>query len=196
MDELDYLRHIERMVASRTRTRAKAQEIEEPEAQHMSKQTQASIETATSGIMRNSDMHMELRQQREEISLLSQKAAAAEERAFQMQSTIKELKAQLHMDIKGLYDQVQDTRSRLKEVVKTTRNLESASRNEARKHIAELRDYVKEQKQHKDVHVVNAKEDVVDSTTSQTMRAEGLMERLEDAQSEVGTTVSYGPRFW
>ena len=196
MDELDYLCHVQRMVASRTRARAKAQEIEEPEAQHVSKQTQASIETATPGIMRNSDMLTELRKQREEISLLSQKAAAAEERAFQMQSTIKELKAHLHVDVKELYDQLQDTRSRLKEVVKTTRNLESASQNEARKHIAEVRDYVKEQKQHKDVHVVNAKEDDAESTTSQTMRAEGLMKRLEDAQSEVGTTVSYGPRFW
>ena len=199
MDELDFLCHIQRMVASRTRTRAKSQEIEEPEVQHVSKQTQASIETATPGIMRNSDMLAELRKQREEISLLSQKAAAAEERAFQMQSTIKELKAQLHMDIKGLYDQVQDTRSRLKEVVKTTRNLESAARNETRKHIAEVRDKVQElqeQKRHKDVHLVNAKEDDVQSTTSQNMRAEGLMQRLEDARSEVGTTVSYGPRFW
>ena len=146
--------------------------------------------------MRNSDMLTELRKQREEISLLSQKAAAAEERAFQMQSTIKELKAQLHVDIKELYDQLLDTRSRLKVVVKTTRNLESASRNEARKHITEVRDYVKEQKQHKNVHVVNAKEDNAESTTSQTMRAEGLMNWLEDAQSEVGTTVTYGPRFW
>ena len=73
MDELDYLRHIQRMVALRTRTRAKAQEIEEPEVQHVPKQTQASIETATPGIMRNSDMLMELRKQREEISLFSQK---------------------------------------------------------------------------------------------------------------------------
>ena len=199
MDELDYLRHIQRMVSSRTRTRAKAQEIEEPEVQHVSKQTQANIETATPGIMRNSDMLAELRKQREEISLLSQKAAAAEERAFQMQSTIKELNAQLHVDVKELYDQLQDTRSRLKEVVKTTRNLESAARNETRKHIAEVRDKVQElqeQKRHKDVHLVNAKEDDVQSTTSQNMRAEGLMQRLEDARSEVGTTVSYGPRFW
>eukprot|EP00322_Chrysochromulina_rotalis_P020490 CAMPEP_0115827386 /NCGR_PEP_ID=MMETSP0287-20121206/15_1 /TAXON_ID=412157 /ORGANISM="Chrysochromulina rotalis, Strain UIO044" /LENGTH=187 /DNA_ID=CAMNT_0003280537 /DNA_START=465 /DNA_END=1028 /DNA_ORIENTATION=- len=187
------------MVVSRTRTRAKAQEIEEPEVQHVPKQTQASIETATPGIMRNSDMLTELRKQREEISLLSQKAAAAEERAFQMQSTIKELKAQLHVDVKELYDQLQETRSRLKEVVKTTRNLESASRNEARKHIAEVRDYVQEQqeqKKHKDVHLVNAKEDDVQSTTSQNMRAEGLMHLLEEARSEVGTTISYGPHFW
>ena len=199
MDELDYLRHIQRMVSSRTRTRAKAQEIEEPEVQHVSKQTQANIETATPGIMRNSDMLAELRKQREEISLLSQKAAAAEERAFQMQSTIKELKAQLHVDVKELYDQLQETRSRLKEVVKTTRKLESASRNEARKHIAEVRDYVQEQqeqKKHKDVHLVNAKEDDVQSTTSQNMRAQGLMHLLEEARSEVGTTISYGPRFW
>ena len=84
-------------------------------------------------------------------------------------------------------------------MVKTTRKLESATRNETRKHIAEVRDYVKEQqeqKQYKDVHHVNAKEDDVQSTTSHSMRAEGLMQRLEDAQSEVGTTVSYGPRFW
>ena len=192
MDKLDYLRNIQRMVSSRTRTRAKAQEIEE----HMCKETKANIDTAMHGIMRNSDMLVELRKQREEICLLSQKAAAAEERAFQMHSTVKDLKAQLHMDVKELYDHLQETRLRLKEGVKTTRNLESASQNEARKHIAEVRDYVKEQKQHKEVHVVNAKEDDVESTMSQTMRAEGLMKRLEDAQSEVGTTVSYGPRFW
>ena len=83
--------------------------------------------------------------------------------------------------------------------MKTIRSLESVSRNEARQQIAEVRDYVKElqeQKQHKDVHHVNAKEDDVQSTTSQTMRAEGLMHLLEEARSEVGTTVSYGPRFW
>ena len=195
MDKLDYLRNIQRMVSSRTRTRAKAQEIEE----HMCKETKANIDTAMHGIMRNSDMLVELRKQREEICLLSQKAAAAEERAFQMHSTVKDLKAQLHMDVKELYDHLQETRLRLKEVVKTTRNLESASQNEARKHIAEVRDYVKEQqeqKQYKDVHHVNAKEDDVQSTTSANMRAEGLMQQLEDAQSEVGTTVSYGPRFW
>ena len=175
------------MVASRSRTRAN-KEIEEP---------QASIETATPGIMRNADMLNELRKQRDDIAMLSQKAAAAEERAFQMQSTMKELKAQLHVDMKELHDQLQDTKSRLKEAVKTTRKLESASRNEARKQIAEVREYmVLEQNQHKDAHVENAKEDDVQSTTSHSMRAEGLMQRLEDAQSEVGTTVSYGPRFW
>lgn len=197
MDELDYLRHIQRMVSSRTRTRAKSQEIEEPEVQHVSKQTQASIETATPGIMRNSDMLAELRKQRDEISMLSQKAAAQEERSFQMQSTIKELKAQLHVDMKELHDQLQDTRSRLKEVVKTTRKLDSASRNEARKQIAEVREYVvQEQNQQKEAHVENAREDDAQSTTSAAMRAEGLMQRLEEAQSEVGTTVSRGPRFW
>ena len=193
-DEIDYLRHIQRMVALRTRTRGKAHEIEQPEAQHVSKQTQASIETATPGIMRNSDMLAELQKQREEISLLSQKAAAAEERTFQMQSTINELKAH----VKELFDHLQETRSQLKEVVKTTRKLESATRNETRMHIAEVRDKVQElqeQKRHKDVHVVNVKEDDVQSTTSQ-MRAEGLMLRLEDARSEVGTAVSNGPRFW
>ena len=86
----------------------------------------------------------------------------------------------------------------MKEVVKTTRKLESATRNETRMHIAEVLDKVQElqeQKRHKDVHVVNVKEDDVQSTTSQ-MRAEGLMLRLEDARSEVGTAVSTGPRFW
>ena len=178
------------MVASRSRTRAKAHEIEEP---------QAIIETATPGIMRNADLLAELRKQRDEISMLSQKAAAQEERSFQMQSTIKELKAQLHVDMKELHDQLQETRSRLKEVVKRTGNLESATRNETRKHIAEVRDKVQElqeQRQHKDAYVENAKEDDVQSTTSANMRAEGLMRRLEDARSEVGTTVSYGPRFW
>jgi len=145
--------------------------------------------------MRNTDLLAELRKQRDEISMLSQKAAAQEERSFQMQSTIKELKAQLHVDMKELHDQLQETRSRLKEVVKRTGNLESATR----KHIAEVRDKVQElqeQRQHKDAYVENAKEDDVQSTTSHSMRAEGLMQRLEDAQSEVGTTVSYGPRFW
>lgn len=178
------------MVASRSRTRAKGHEIEEP---------QAIIETATPGIMRNSDLLAELRKQRDEISMLSQRAAAQEERSFQMQSTIKELKTQLQVDMKEMHDQLQDTRSRLKEVVKRTGNLESATRNETRKHIAEVRDKMQElqeQRQHKDAYVENAKEDDVQSTTSHTMRAEGLMHRLEDAQSEVGTTVSYGPRFW
>lgn len=176
------------MVASRSRTRSKAIEIEEP---------QPIIETATPGIMRNTDLLAELRNQRDEISMLSQKAAAHEERAFQMQSTVKELKAQLHVDMKELYDQLHETRSRLKEVMRTTKSLESASRNEARKQISEVRDYVlQEQNQHKDAYVENAKEDDTQSTASHTMRAEGLMQQLEDAQSEVGTTVSYGPRFW
>ena len=176
------------MVVSRSRTRAKAHEIEEP---------QASIETATPGIMRNADLLVELRKQCDEISMLSQKAAAQEERSFQMQSTIKELKAQLHVDMKELHDQLQDTKSRLKEVMRTTKRLESASRNEARKQIAEVREYVvQEQNQQKDAHVENAREDDAQSTTSETMRAEGLIQRLEEAQSEVGTTVSRGPRFW
>jgi hypothetical protein len=187
------------MPTTRT-TNKNRRDIEEPEAQHLYKHTQAIIETAIPGIMRNSDMLVELRRQSEEITLLSQKCAAFEERAFQMQSTIKELKAQLHVDIKELYDQVQDTRSRLKEVVKMTRNLESASRNEARKHIAEVIEYVQEQQEqkqkHKDVNLVNAKEEDVQSTTSQNMRAEGMMNLLEAARSEIGTTVSDGPRFW
>ena len=109
--------------------------------------------------------------------MLSQKAAAAEERAFQMQSTIKELKEQIHMVMKELQDQLQETRSRLKEVIRTTKSLESASRNEARKQIAEVREYVlQEQPQRKRAYVENAKEDDVQSTTSHTMRAEGLMQ--------------------
>ena len=196
MDELDYLSHFQRMVVSRSRSRAKAQEIEESETQHVCKHTQATIETATPGIMRNSDLLAELRKQREEISLLSQKAAAAEERAFQMQSTIKELKAHVQVDIKELNDRLQDTRSRLQAMVKTTRSLESASRNEARKSIAEVRDYVKEQMQHKDVHVVKANADDDHSTTSKSMRAEAMMQQLEESRSEVGATISYATRFW
>jgi len=74
--------------------------------------------------MRNADLLVELRKQCDEISMLSQKAAAQEERSFQMQSTIKELKAQLHVDMKELHDQLQDTKSRLKEVMRTTKRLE------------------------------------------------------------------------
>ena len=183
------------MVSSRTRTRTR--EIEEREPEHTSKHTQANIETTTPGILRNADMLAELHRQREDIAMLLQKAAAAEERAFQMQSTIKELKAQVHVDIKELHDELQDSKSRVKEVVRTTKSLESASRNEARKQIAEVRDYVlQEQIQNKEAHVNSEVEDDTQSIASQSMRAEGLMQRLEEARSEVGSTVSRGPRFW
>ena len=81
--------------------------------------------------MRNADLLAELRKQRDDISMLAQKAAAAEERAFQMQSTIKELKAQLHVDMKELHNQLQDTKSRLKEVMRTgnTSNLRRETRH-------------------------------------------------------------------
>ena len=183
------------MVSSRTRTRTR--EIEECEPEHASKHTQANIETATPGILRNADLLAELHKQRDDIVMLSQKAAAAEERAFQMQSTIKDLKAQVHVDIKELHDELQDTKSRLKEVVRTAKSLESASRNKARKQLAEVRDYVlQEQIQHQEAHVNSKVEDDAQSVASQSMRAEGLMQRLEEARSEVGSTVSHGPRFW
>ena len=80
-----------------------------------------------------------------------------------------------------------------------TAKRELRHRKVSRKHIAEVRDKVQElqeQRQHKDAYVESAKEDDVQSTTSQNMRAEGLMHLLEEARSDVGTTVSYGPRFW
>ena len=93
----------------------------------------------------------------------------------------------MHVDIKELHDELQDTKSRLKEVVRTAKSLESASRNEARKQLAEVRDYVlQEQIQHQEAHVNSKVEDDSQSVASQSMRAEGLMQRLEESTERGG----------
>ena len=113
------------MVASRSRTRAKAEDS-------ATEQPQASIDTATAGIMRNADMLAELHKQRDELAILAQKSAAAEERAFHMAATIRDLQEQYHRDVQDLREKLADARPRLAEVERHGRRLFKTIRNHRR----------------------------------------------------------------
>ena len=92
-------------------------------------------------------MLAELHKQRDDISMLSQKAAASEERAYHMSSSINELTAQ-HVDAtKQMQDQLRELQSRLVDVERMGRKMVRAMRNDAREGLAEVREYVQEQKQ-------------------------------------------------
>ena len=185
-----------------TRTRSKkpdpASEViaDTPIAQYVP--SHSPIETATPGILRNADMLAELHKQRDEISMLSQKAAASEERAYHMSSSIKELTAQ-HVDaMKQMQDQLRELQSRLVDVERMGRKMVRAMRNDAREGLAEVRGYVQEQKQarQEDVKHVTTHMDMDDEkSTVSLLRAESMLKNLADNASEVGSVVSHCPRF-
>ena len=184
-----------------TRTRAKKPDpASEARAETLIAQhtpSHSPIETATPGIMRNADMLAELHRQRDEISMLSQKAAASEERSYHMSSSIKELTAQ-HVDaMKQMQDQLRDLQSRLVDLERMSRKIVRAMRNDAREGLAEVREYVQDQKQarQEDVkHVTTHMDD--DKSTVSKVRANDLLKHWSDNASEVASVVSHGPRFW
>lgn len=146
--------------------------------------------------MRNADLLAELHKQRDEIALLAQKAAAAEERAFHLAASLKELQQHHQQDVSSLQEVVATERQRLNEIERHGRRLFKTIRNQIRDDRSADRAYVETLQEQAGVHVKRNVEDDTHSTTSETMRAESLLQSLEEARSEVGSVVSHGPRFW
>ena len=163
-----------------TRARAKAQEIEHllKTPPRMSNKTEASIET---GNIMSVDILAELRKSQEDISTLLQRASAAEERVFQMQSKINELKAQFHVDITFLYDQASTEKQRLTEVDRHGKRLYKTMRNQMRDERSSERAYVKTLDQ---VGLPSRREVDEDSqSTVSFSRVEAMTQALDEARS-------------
>jgi uncharacterized protein (DUF342 family) len=141
-------------------------------------------------------MLAELQRQREELTMLMQKTAVFEERAFHLAAALKELTALHKQDVSSLQEELQKTRSQLTDVDRRGRKLISSMRNDARDGIAEVREYVQQQKQEKNANVKREVDDDTRSTISATDQAKALLMHFDDTATEVGSTVSAGPRFW
>ena len=138
---------------------------------------------------------------RKEVQLLSQTTSALGERVSRMAEGIKELQDHVEyyqeVGIEIMDENLRDARRRLTVVEDRSRKMEAAMRSDARKGIAEVREYVKQQKQQGGVHVENqVDDDDAKSTASVSLRAETLLQHLEDAGSDVGSVVSRASRFW
>ena len=97
-----------------------------------------------------------------------------------MAEGIKELQDHVEyyqeVDIEIMDENLRDARRRLTVVEDRSRKMEAAMRSDARKGIAEVREYVKQQKQQDDVHVENQVDgDNAKSTASVSLRAETLL---------------------
>ena len=87
--------------------------------------------------------------------------------------------------------------SQLTDIDRRGRKLISSMRNDARDGIAEVREYVQQQKQKTNANVqCEVDDDDTRSTISATERAKALLMHFDDTATEVGSTVSTGPRFW
>lgn len=188
---------------TRSRTR---KTIEVAEAQREAQATEATHSEAPSseqqtGIMRNSDMLAELRSQREEIVMLAQRAAAAEERAYNLAATLRWLQDEHKKDVTSLQEAVSEAKHRLGDVEKHGRRLFKSMRNHLRTEREQQRETeeIEQQEPQNDEDVkIQVDEDSRStvSSVSSKMRAEALVQHLDDARSEVGSTVSRGLRFW
>ena len=73
--------------------------------------------------MRNADLLAELEKQRNEISMLSQRLAASEERAYNLTATLKWLQEQHQKDVGHLAEVVTTEKQRLTDVERHGRRL-------------------------------------------------------------------------
>ena len=149
--------------------------------------------------MRNADLLAELQKLRDQVALLAQKSAAAEERTFHLAASVKDLKQQQQQqqqDVSSLQAVVSTERQRLNEVERHGRRLFKTIRNQIRDDRSADRAFVEALQKQAGVHVKHNVEDDTRSTTSEIMRAESLVQSIGDAQSEVGYVVSHGPQFW
>ena len=142
-----------------------------------------------------------IRELRKEVQLLSQTTSALGDKVSRMAEGIKELQDHVEyyqeVDVEIMDESLRDARRRLTVVEELSRKMEAAMRSDARKGIAEVREYVKQQKQQDGVHVENqVDDDDAKSTASVSLRAETLLQHLEDAGSDVGSVVSRASRFW
>ena len=117
--------------------------------------------------------------QRDEVSMLAQKAAAAEERAFHMTATIKELQQEMRIIREKLYD----TRSRLTAAERNCRKMDDTMRASTRGSIEEIKDHVQKLQQKNS-----------SPNAGQSMRAASMVSDIDDVRSEVSTTLSASTR--
>jgi chromosome segregation ATPase len=129
------------------------------------------------------ELFTELRKQRDEVTAITQRAAAAEERVFHLTASLKEVLQEIDV----LREKMHDTRARLTETERSNAKLEGALRADTRKAIEDIRMNVKELTQQNDVC---AAANVADHLTA--IRAESLVSELDDARSEVS---SVAPRY-
>ena len=193
---------------TRARTKTKAQPVADATAEDDDAATavaiqlaelsarvhQLSISLALSEQKRDA-MESEQRQQRDDIGMLVQKACAMEERAFHSAATTKELISEIK-DVQGnvshLEEKLADTRSRLRDVEDDHRKIEESLRSEARKSIEQIKNHVVKQQEKAERGIA----DVIGRTVLE--RAESMVSDLDDARSEVSSTVapsSVAPRY-
>ena len=185
---------------TRSKSRKQAETLEGVEAPEAREEVEAppialaqQIEPVTTGIMRNANLLAELNKQRDEIAILSQRLAASEERAYNLTATLKWLQEQQKQDVLHLEQVVATERQRLTEVERHGRRLFKTMRNQLREEHSGERTHVETQQKPAGVHVVQRDvEDDSQSTVSSLSRAEVMMQSLENARSEVGSTVSRG----
>ena len=195
---------------TRARTKTKAQPVADATAEDDDAATavapqlaelstrvhQLSISLALSEQKRDA-MESEQRKQRDDIGMLVQKACAMEERAFHSAATTKELISEIK-DVQGnvshLEEKLADTRSRLRDVEDDHRKIEESLRSEARKSIEQIKNHVVKQQEKAERGIAIA--DVIGRTVLE--RAESMVSDLDDARSEVSSTVapsSVAPRY-
>ena len=181
------------MVAAKTRSRSTTRQRPEEEPPLQEKAVETEEHVSATGIMRNSDMLIELHKQRDEIMMLKERAAASEERAFHTTSSAKELQDQHVSEMEVMRTKMNETLSRLANVERSYKSLFRALKKTK---LISAKPYViaEEEQQHTNT-MQNAYVDIRDddddtrSVTSSVMRAEGLMEMLEDARSDVASSV-------
>jgi chromosome segregation ATPase len=126
------------------------------------------------------ELFTELRTLRDEVAMLAQKAAAAEERAFHMAATMKEQQDELQQ----LRDKMYDTRARLTDVERTSHEHEDAMRSKSHNSIEEIRTCVQEMRQQNATRSANVAGRIA------AMRAESMISDMDDARSEVSTALT------
>ena len=149
---------------------------------------QASVnEPPQTGILRN-DIHAELQKVRDEVANLDRKAAAAEERAFHMLASIKELRQKHEDDVQRLGEALVEMREKLNVVETHGKRLFKTIRNSKRDEVAELMQNAK-------AKGGDGKLPVDDNWS--TIRATSMVKQLDDVRSDIGSCVSDASRrFW
>lgn len=127
------------------------------------------------------ELFTELRTLRDEVAMLAQKAAAAEERAFHMAATMKEQQDELQQ----LRDKMYDTRARLTDVERSSHEHKDAMYSKSHNSIEEIRTCVQEMRQQ---NATRSTANVAGRIAA--MRAESMISDMDDARSEVSTALT------
>lgn len=148
----------------------------------------ATVDPPQTGILRN-DIHAELQKVRDEVANLDRKAAAAEERAFHMLASMKELRQKHEDDVQRLGEALVEMREKLNVVETHGKRLFKTIRNSKRDEVAELMQQSAKAKGGDDKLPV-------DDNWS-TIRAASMLKQLDDVRSDIGSCVSDASRrFW